>query len=59
MKMVCILVLSAKIMEYMLYTICTRPNKACPILNGDGGGVDGGRIGRRWEEMREGKLVGM
>lgn len=43
MKMLCILDLSANIMEYMLYTICTRPCKACPILNEDRGRVDGGK----------------
>lgn len=51
MKMLCILDLSANIMEYMLYTICTRPCKACPILNEDRGRVVGGRIGGKGEEM--------
>lgn len=51
MKMLCILDLSANIMEYMLYTICTRPCKACPILNEDRGRVVVGRIGGKGEEM--------
>lgn len=32
----------------MLYTICTRPCKAYPILNGDTGEVERGGDGRRW-----------
>lgn len=56
MKMLCILDLPGNIMEYMLYTICTRPCKACPILNEDRGRVDGGKD--RWERGGDGRRRG-
>lgn len=53
MKILCILDLSANIKEYMLYTICARLCKACPILNEDRGRVDGGK--NRWERGGDGR----